>query len=296
MKDLAVVIVSYNVWERLEECLGSLFRSLGVSFGVCVVDNASADGSVALVRERYPQALLMESPHNGGYAYGNNLALRQMGYEGGFPEHRYVLLLNPDTRLGPNVLANSVAYMDSHPEAGVMGAKLVREDGSLDLACRRSFPTPEVSFYRMTGLSRLFPGSRRFGRYNLTFLDPDQPAEVDSVCGAFMLVRREALLAAGLLDERFFLYGEDLDWALRIKAAGWSVLYNPAVQVLHYKRESSRRSRKRATLEFYRSMLLFYEKHYAPQTPRLLDWLIRSAIVLRGGISMLPVAFQRSSA
>lgn len=288
MKDLAIIIVSYNVRQLLDDCLASVLASRGVTFDVCVVDNASSDGSAALVAERYPQVRLIKSPLNGGFAYGNNLGIEGLhapreGDER--PDYRFVLLLNPDTRLEESTLARSVAFMDTHPDAGVMGPKLLRPDGSLDLACRRSFPTPEVSFYRMAGLSRIFPRSRRFGRYNLTYLDPDQAAEIDAVAGAFMLLRREAVRQAGLLDERFFMYGEDLDWALRIKARGWKVIYNPAITVLHYKGASSRGNRLKTTFEFYRSMLLFYRKHYANSTFPLLRWLIVAAIYLRGGIA-----------
>jgi N-acetylglucosaminyl-diphospho-decaprenol L-rhamnosyltransferase len=175
-----------------------------------------------------------------------------------------------------------VDYLDAHPDVGVAGPKLVRADGSLDLACRRSFPTPEVSFYRITGLSRLFPQSPRFGRYNMTYLDPDVETEVDSVVGAFMLVRREAIQQVGLLDERFFMYGEDLDWALRIQQAGWKIYYNPRVTVFHHKRAASTGS-SRAQYEFYRAMYLFYDKHYAGDTPFWLHWLILAGIALKGG-------------
>jgi N-acetylglucosaminyl-diphospho-decaprenol L-rhamnosyltransferase len=188
-----------------------------------------------------------------------------------------VLLLNPDTVLPPTALVDMLAFMAAHPEAGIAGPKLVLPDGRLDLACRRSFPTPEVSFYRMVGLSRLFPRSRRFGRYNMTFLDENQVAEVDSVVGAFMLVRGEAIRQVGLLDERFFMYGEDLDWALRIKRAGWKVYYNPAVQVLHVKRAASRHSSK-AQIEFHRASRLFYYKHYAASTPLWLHWLVLGGV------------------
>lgn len=293
MKDLAVIVVSFNVKELLEECLASVYASQGTAFDVCVVDNASSDGSAQMVRERYPQALLVESPHNGGYAYANNLAIRALR---AVPDlgadttaagdgYRYVLLLNPDTRVSPSDFARAVAFLDVHPDVGIMGPKLLRPNGSLDLACRRSFPTPEISLYRVTGLSKLFPHSRRFARYNLTYLDPDETAEVDAVVGAFMMVRAEAIRQAGLLDERFFLYGEDLDWALRIKALGWKVVYYPEIMVLHHKGESSRRYRNRATIEFYRSMLLFYRKHYASSTFFLLDWLIVAAIYLRGALA-----------
>jgi len=143
-----------------------------------------------------------------------------------------------------------------------------------------------VAFYRIVGLSKLFPRSRRFARYNLTYLDPDEMAEVDSVVGAFMMVRREAIADAGLLDEDFFLYGEDLDWAYRIKKAGWKVYYYPQVTVLHYKKASSRHSR-RAKNEFYRSMLIFYRKHFAPETPRWLGKLIELGIYLRWGLGIV---------
>ncbi|MFQ6057935.1 MAG: glycosyltransferase family 2 protein [Anaerolineae bacterium] len=304
MLDLSVIIVNYNTRDRLRGCLRSVYASQGdFSYEVWVVDNASTDGSAAMVREEFPQVRLIESPINGGYAYANNLGLRAAGFmplgdeaplsathspvpHPSSPATRYALLLNPDTVLPPQALADMLAFMGTHPEAGAAGPKLVLADGSLDLACRRSFPTPEVSFYRLVGLSRLFPKSRRFARYNLTYLDPDEVAEVDSVVGAFMMVRGQAIQQVGLLDERFFLYGEDLDWALRLKRAGWKVYYNPQVTVLHYKREASKHS-PRARYEFYRAMYLFYRKHYAAQTPFWLHWLILVGIVLGGGTAMV---------
>jgi len=177
--------------------------------------------------------------------------------------------------------------MDAHHEIGVAGPKLVLEDGSLDLACRRSFPTPVVSLYRFSGLSKLFPKSERFGRYNMTFADPDQEIEVDSVVGAYMQVRREAIEAVGLLDESFFMYGEDLDWAYRIKKAGWKVFYHPQVTVKHIKRAASRQSQK-AQFEFQRAMLIFYRKHYQASTPWWLHSLVMAGLLLRGGRGLLP--------
>ncbi len=206
-----------------------------------------------------------------------------------FFQPTFALLLNPDTELPPDALARMLDFMAEHPDAGIAGPKLVLLDGSLDLACRRSFPTPEVAFYRLVGLSRLFPRSRRFGRYNLTYLDPDQAAEVDSVVGAFMLVRAEAIAQVGLMDGQFFMYGEDLDWAYRIKMAGWKVYYNPAVTVLHVKRAATRHS-PRAQIEFYRAMGIFYRKHYAAKTPWWLHALIASAISLLQGAEQLRLA------
>ncbi|GAB4516327.1 MAG: glycosyltransferase family 2 protein [Anaerolineae bacterium] len=293
MTDLAIIIVNYNTRDLLRECLRSVYASRGeLSYVVYVVDNASTDGSAAMVRAEFPQARVIESPVNGGFAYANNLGLKALGFppEGGVVEAphrlpRYVLLLNPDTVLPPGALAEMMAFMDARPSAGVVGPKLVRPDGSLDLACRRSFPTPEISFWRMTGLSRLFPRSRRFGRYNMTYLDPDTLTQVDSVVGAFMWVRREAILQVGLLDEAFWMYGEDLDWAKRIKDAGWEVWYNPAVTVLHVKEAASRKSR-RAREEFYRAMVIFYRKHYAATTPFWLHWLILGGIAIKGGLDL----------
>ena len=269
---LSVVIVNYNTRDLLRACLRSVQESEGIpDLELFVVDNASTDGSAEMVASEFPWVQLIVSSVNGGYAYANNLALKRCTGD-------YLLLLNPDTVLPPLALRRMLDFMDAHPEAGAAGPKLIRQNGSLDLACRRSFPSPEVSLYRMLGLSRLFPRSRRFGRYNLTYLDPDVPAEVDSVVGAFMMVRAEAARQVGLLDESFFMYGEDLDWAFRIKAAGWKVLYNPEVVVLHYKGASSRRNSRKAIVEFYRAMDVFYRKHYAAGTNRMLGFLIVTAI------------------
>lgn len=277
MWDLGIVILNWNTRDLLRECLRSVLASAGRErHQVCVVDNASADGSAAMVRAEFPEVRLIESPSNDGYAAGNNLGLRALGFAGpadGPRPPRYALLLNPDTVVPPTALGDMVAYMDARPRCGVAGPKLVLPTGELDLACRRSFPTPEVSFYRLTGLSKLFPRSRLFGRYNMTYLSPDLETEVDSVVGAFMMVRAEAIAQAGLLDDKFFMYGEDLDWALRLKQQGWEARYNPAVTVLHVKRAASRRSHK-AQIAFHEAMLYFYEKHYARVTSPVVGGLV----------------------
>jgi N-acetylglucosaminyl-diphospho-decaprenol L-rhamnosyltransferase len=292
MLDLGIVIVNWNTRDLLHRCLETVFASQGdFQFKVVVVDNASTDDSAAMVRTDFPQAQLIASPTNGGFSYGNNLGLRALGYQGAgqvsADAPRYALLLNPDTEVPPNSLYGMIQFMDSRPEVGVAGPKLILADGTLDLACRRSFPTPMVSFYRFSGLSKLFPQHPRFGRYNMTFADPDVALEVDSVVGAYMQVRREAIQAIGLLDEAFFMYGEDLDWAFRIKAAGWKVWYHPQVTVRHVKRAASRKSQK-AQFEFQRAMLLFYRKHYQRQTPLLLHLLVMMGLLLKGGTRLLP--------
>jgi N-acetylglucosaminyl-diphospho-decaprenol L-rhamnosyltransferase len=304
MLDLGIVIVNYNVRGLLHDCLESVYTSRGdFAFEVCVVDNGSTDGSADMVAAKFPQAHLIRA-ENRGYAAGNNLGLRAFGFQerkgsgvwasGGpaaefpnLPPPRYALLLNPDTVLPPSALADMLAFMHAYPQAGVSGPRLVREDGSLDKACRRSFPTPEVAFYRLFGLSRFFPHSRRFGRYNVTFLPPDVTTQVDSVVGAFMLMRGEALAQAGLLDEQYFMYAEDLDLCFRIKQQGWQVWYNADVTVLHYKGQSSRQRSAFANVQFYRTMRLFHDKHFEQQTFFLMNWLIHAAIGLLGGWALL---------
>lgn len=293
MTDLGIVIVNWNTRDLLRACLRTVQASVGVTATTCVVDNASTDGSADMVRDEFPDVHLIANAANVGYPAANNAGLRVLGFDRGRAAGpRYALLLNPDTELPPTALAEMVAYMDAHPECGAAGPKLVLPTGQLDMACRRSFPSPEVSFYRLTGLSFLFPKSRRFGRYNLTYLDPDVETEVDAVVGAYMQVRREAIAQVGLLDERFFMYGEDLDWAFEIKKAGWTVRYNPRVQVLHVKRAASRRSH-RAQLAFHESMLLFYRKHYAATTHPLLGALVETGIRLNWAWTRLREQFVR---
>lgn len=297
--DLGIVIVNYNVRDLLRDCLASVYDSRGdLSFDVCVVDNDSHDGSAAMVADEFPQVRLVRA-ENRGYAAGNNLGLQEFGFgrksgpdaassillESAPP--RYALLLNPDTVLPPSALVDMLQFMEEHPQAGVAGPRLVRADGSLDRACRRSFPTPEVAAYRLSGLSRLFPNSPRYGRYNLTYLSPDLTTEVDSVVGAFMLIRGEALAEVGLLDEQFFMYAEDLDLCYRIKQRGWQVWYNSGVTVLHYKGQSSRQRSNFANAKFYETMRLFHDKHFKEQTFFLVNWLIYAGVGLLGGWAIL---------
>ncbi len=298
--DLAIVILNYNTCDLLRDCLHSLQPDRpAVSMRVLVVDNASSDDSVAMLQREFPATEIIANPANIGYSAGNNVALHALGF-GGQPAPtgqlpasgqaagelpRYVLLLNPDTVVPPGAPAAMVRFMDEHPAIGAAGPRVRRPDGSLDRACRRSFPTPQVSFYRMAGLSRLFPRSRRFNAYNLEYWPEDAVHPVDSVVGAYMQVRREAVQQVGLLDENFFMYGEDLDWAKRIKDGGWEVWYNGQVEILHVKEASSRQSAK-ARIDFYEAMWLFYRKHYQRSTNPLLDKLILLGIVGKGGIDV----------
>jgi N-acetylglucosaminyl-diphospho-decaprenol L-rhamnosyltransferase len=297
MPSLAIVIVSYNTRDLLRDCL----RSIGPGGATCaldiwVVDNASHDGSASMVRAEFPHAHVIDSPRNGGYAYANNLALREILATGDWglgtgsdlpipnpqsPIPDYVLLLNPDTIVPPGALEALVSFMEAHPAVGACGPKLLLGDGSLDVACRRSFPTPEIAFYRMTGLARLFPRSPRFGRYNMSHLSQDVQTEVDSVVGACMLARGAVVREVGLLDEGYFMYGEDLDWAYRIKQYGWKIMYVPSVTIHHFKRASSRQRPFPSIRAFYAAMRVFHRKHYAATTPAPLNALIELGITLK---------------
>jgi N-acetylglucosaminyl-diphospho-decaprenol L-rhamnosyltransferase len=287
MHDLGIIIVNWNTCTYLERCLQTVFASEGdFSFQVVVVDNASTDGSPDMVREKFPQVRLIVLNENLGYPKGNNVGLRDLGYRGAGDDDadapRYALLLNPDTEVPPDSLYRMVKFMDSRPDIGVAGPKLLLQDGSLDKACRRGFPTPMVSIYHFAGLAKLFPKNERFGRYNMTFADPDDELEVDAVVGAYMQIRKEAIAQVGLLDEIFFMYAEDIDWCYRIKEAGWKVWYYAPVTVYHIKRAASRQSPK-AQFEFWRAMLIFYRKHFRTTTPLVLHTLILTALLLKGG-------------
>jgi N-acetylglucosaminyl-diphospho-decaprenol L-rhamnosyltransferase len=277
--DLSILILNYNTREHLRACLQSLQDEGSTSLSddgpvqaeVIVVDNASGDGSADLVAEEFPWVSLLRSPRNGGFAYGNNLGLAHC-------RGAAIMLLNPDTLMPAGGIAGLLESLAAHPEAGIVGPRLLRPDGSMHLACRRSFPTPSIAFYRFAGLSLLFPRSPRFGRYNLTFVDPGVALDVDSVCGACMLMRRSVLERVGPLDERFFMYGEDLDWCLRTREAGWTVRYEPAVVVQHQHGAASRKRALRTTFHFFQAMDLFYRKHYVDRYHPLVTGVVRTAI------------------
>jgi GT2 family glycosyltransferase len=288
--DVSVVIVHYETPELLVGCLEALAASTGgVILEVFVVDNASTRFDEAVTRRAYPGVEVLVNDTNAGFAVASNRGIR-------LSTGRFVLLLNPDTVVAPDSLATMLAYMDIRPDVGCATARLELEDGSLDLACRRLFPTPARSFYRITLLSRLFPRSRRFGQYNLTYLDDREETEIDAPCGAFMMVRRDVVDRVGLLDEAYFMYGEDLDWAYRIKAAGWRIMYTPVTTVQHRKRASSRRFRHRTIRYFHDGMRRFYAAHYASSQPRVVNFLIMAAISARERLELTWDAMRRPRA
>ena len=244
---LSVVIVSYNVRPYLEQCLQSVQRALeGIEGEVFVVDNHSDDDSVKTVREHYPWVRLIENQENLGFSKANNLAIRQA-------QGDYVLLLNPDTVVAEDTFHGVLAFMDEHPKAGGAGVMMCYEDGSKAPESRRALPTPWVAALKMMGFTK---------RYYMSHLPWDQPCQIEVVSGAFCLLRHEALKTVGLLDEDFFMYGEDIDLSYRLLKGGWENWYLP-YPIVHYKGRSTQKSDYRYVHIFYQAMLIFFRKHYS---------------------------------
>jgi GT2 family glycosyltransferase len=271
--DLSVIILSYNTKDLLRKCLWSVFASkIDFKFEVLVPDNGSTDGSADMIKQDFPQAKFINTGGNIGFSKGNNIALRQA-------QGKYVLLLNPDTEVNPDTLDKSIKYLESHSEVGAMGCKVLLPSGQLDQACRRKFPNPKNSFLRLFGLSK-------FSDYN--FVTPiDQEIEVDAVMGAYMMVRKDLIDKVGLLDEDYFMYGEDLDWCWRIKEAGYKIMYYPACSITHYKYGSSQLIPFKTIRMAHKAMKIFYRKHYAGKSNWLFNKLVYLGINLRMYLVML---------
>jgi GT2 family glycosyltransferase/lipopolysaccharide/colanic/teichoic acid biosynthesis glycosyltransferase len=286
-KDVSVIIVSYNVRDFLEQCLHSIRRACEhLHAEVLVVDNASHDGSSQMVKSQFPWVRLTENRINLGFAKANNQALKLAG-------GRYVLLINPDTLAREDTVQNMLEFLRTHPEAGAAGCKILNPDGTLQLSCRRSFPTPWVALSKILGLGRLFPRSRFFGKYNLTYLDPEKTSQVDALSGSFMFLRREALQQVGFFDEQYFMYGEDLDLCYRIKRAGWKIYYLPTTQIIHYKGRSTEASAS-TVLDFYRAMYIFVGKHLRRRYLFFLHWFLTLGIATRAAVSFLGRVLRRT--
>lgn len=271
--DLSIIIVNYNVKEFLRNLLDSIDKALqNISTEIIVVDNASDDGSVELLKSKFPTVKLIENKTNLGFGKANNQALK-------ISKGKYILLINPDTIVGEDTFTKMIKFLEVQKDAGLAGCKILNPDGSLQLACRRSFPGPWTSFCKVTGLSNLFPNSKLFARYNLTYLDENQTYEVDAISGSFMMFSREVYEKVGGFDEQFFMYGEDLDLCYRIQKAGYKVFYLHTTQVIHYKGESTKRSSIDETKVFYNAMHLFVKKHLS--TSFLVEIILRLAIGFR---------------
>jgi O-antigen biosynthesis protein len=278
---LSVIIVSYNVKHFLEQCLHSVHAACsGIDAEIFVVDNASVDGSVKMVKDKFPGVKCIANQENYGFAKANNQAIRQSKGE-------YVLLLNPDTIVETDTFTKIIAFMESHEDAGGMGVKMVDGTGSFLPESKRGLPTPGVAFYKIFGLARLFPKSKTFNKYHLGSLDKDKIHKVDILAGAFMLMRKSVLDQVGLLDEAFFMYGEDIDLSYRIIKAGYYNYYYPDARIIHYKGESTKKGSLNYVFVFYNAMIIFARKHYTTKNAQLFSFLINIAIYFRAFLSIV---------
>lgn len=289
---LSVIIVNYNVKYYLDQCIRSVLRAfeeMNTPAEIIVVDNHSADGSVDYLEQRYPQKLypmvrFVRSAHNLGFARANNIAIRQSRGE-------YVLLLNPDTIVGEDALKASVDFMDAHEDAGAVGVRMLGAQGRRAMESRRGLPTPMVSFFKMLGFCNRWPHHRLFGKYYMGYLPWDEPCQIEVVSGAYCMLRRKALDEVGLLDEDFFMYGEDIDLSYRVLKGGYHNYYLP-VDILHYKGESTQKSSFRYVHVFYEAMLIFFRKHYSGMT-FLLSLPIKTAIYAKALMALVGMLSDR---
>lgn len=255
--DLSVVIVNYQTFELTRNTINSIFEyDYPFSYEIFVVDNASGDDSLARLQDYFKDKVkFIASSENNGFAAGNNQALR-------LATGRYVLLLNSDTIVWENTLESIYDYMENHPDVGASGCRVLLENGDLDKACKRSFPNVKNSFFRLFHI----PTSSKDDNYNLDNLPDDEIYEIDCLTGAFMFIRSEALDEVGLLDETFFMYGEDIDLCYRIKGAGWKIIYYGESKITHLKGASSKKQKSKLIYEFYRAMYIYYKKHHAKES------------------------------
>jgi GT2 family glycosyltransferase len=279
--DLSVVIVNYNVKYFLEQCLHSVHRAIGsLQVEVFVVDNNSVDGSCAHIRDKFPWVKLIENRENVGFSKANNQAIRASS-------GKYVLLLNPDTVIEEHTFQTCITFMEEKRDAGGLGVRMIDGRGHFLPESKRSLPTPWVAFYKIFGLSGLFPRSRKFGRYHLGFLDEHKTHEIEVLAGAFMFLRMETLDKVGLLDEDYFMYGEDIDLSYRIIKGGYKNYYLPDTSILHYKGESTKKGSLNYVLVFYNAMIIFARKHFSKKNARHYSLVINLAIYIRAALALM---------
>lgn len=278
---ISIIVVNYNVKFFLEQCLYSVEKALNNIDGeIIVVDNNSVDGSVAMIHNKFPAITLIANTENTGFSKANNQAIA-------IAKGEYILLLNPDTVIAESTLSRCLEFMDNHQNAGALGPKMIDGKGKFLPESKRGLPTPEVAFYKISGLIHLFPRSKRFARYYIGDSDPDKIQKVDVLTGAFMLIRKSVLDKIGFLDEKFFMYGEDIDLSYRVTLAGYANYYFPQTTIIHYKGESTRKGSLNYVIMFYKAMQIFASKHFSGKTARFYIGIITAAIFLKAGISII---------
>jgi GT2 family glycosyltransferase len=284
-KQLSVIIVNYNVKYFLEHCLASVFKAgRQISMEVFVVDNNSVDGSVSMIKEKFPQVQLIENKLNAGFSKANNQAIKLAVGE-------FVLLLNPDTVVEESTFEKCLSFMNDHPDAGAAGVKMIDGKGHFLPESKRSLPTPAIAFFKVFGLSAIFPKSKIFGRYHLGYLDRNQVHSVEILSGAFMFLRKNTIDKVGYLDEDYFMYGEDIDYCYRILKNGYKNFYLPDTTIIHYKGESTKKGSLNYVFTFYNAMIIFARKNFPAGNARLFSTIIKFAIYLRALFSILKRSF-----
>ena len=279
--DLSVIIVNYNVEYFLEQCLNSvIMASEKLSVEVFVVDNNSVDGSVMMLKKKFPSVLLIENKKNYGFSKANNQAIEKA-------RGRNILLLNPDTVVEESTFKKVVDFMDEHPDAGGLGVRMVDGKGNFLPESKRGLPTPKVAFFKIFGLSRLFPKSKLFGSYHLGYLNEHEVNKVDVLSGAFLLFKKEVSEKIGMLDEAFFMYGEDIDFSYRITQEGYLNYYYPETSIIHYKGESTKKSSVNYVFIFYKAMVIFAQKHFSKNNAKIFSFAIHLAIYFRAFLAIL---------
>jgi len=278
---LTVVIVNYNVEHFLEQCLLSVTKAIqSIEAEVIIVDNNSSDNSLSMIKQKFPQFHLIANRENVGFSKANNQALK-------IAKGEYVLLLNPDTIVEEDAFVKCVHFFETTSDAGALGVKMINGKGEFLPESKRGLPLPSVAFYKIFGLSKFFPQSKKFGSYHLTYLSNDEIHSVDVLSGAFMMIRKKVLDDIGFLDEDYFMYGEDIDLSYRITEHGYNNYYFPDVKIIHYKGESTKKGSLNYVYVFYRAMKIFAEKHFSQQHRFLFSLLINVAIYFRAFLSML---------
>jgi GT2 family glycosyltransferase len=286
--DVSICIITYHARDFLRDCLRSIYGTVGsVSFEIIVVDNHSEDGTVEMLRSDFSDVHLLVNDQNTGYTRPNNQAMR-------VSQGRYILLINPDTLVEPNTITELAGFLDTHPEVGIVGPKVLNRDGTLQKQCRRSEARPWDAICYFSGLSRLFPHDKRFAGYLMTYLDEDLTHEAEAVSGSCMLIRRQVIDQIGYMDENFFAYQEDTDYCRRARLAGWKVFYNPSAQIIHYGGEGGSKVQPyRGIIEWHRSYYLYYRKHFAKDYPILFSALYYLGMLIKLGLSLLVNLFRK---
>lgn len=282
--ELSIIIVNWNTKDFLKNCIDSIYENTKkINYEIIVVDNNSSDGSIDMLNNYFSHKenlKIIENKDNKGFASANNQAIVSSS-------SNCFLLLNPDTKVIENVIENTYNYLNSNKEIGIAGCRVLNPDGTIQLACRRMAPSPKDAIYKLFGFSKLFKNNKRLTRYNMTHVPEDEFLDVDSVSGCFLMIKKEVTDLIGLLDSTFFMYGEEMDWCLRAKKAGFIVRYCPVGDIIHFKGESSKQLGIKATYEFYRAMIIFYNKNNKQDNNFILTLMVYIGVFLLGVLALI---------